>query len=130
MVWFLRVLGFVFFVLARSVLLFGKLVRALLRWWGRNPDGGLGTARFATSWEMLRAGVRRGNGPIVGRVGRSFLRFNKDGMVTVFAPMGAGKGVGIVIPNLLSYKGSIVCTDIKGENRTITERHRHKIGKV
>ena len=51
-------------------------------------------------------------------------------MVTVFAPMGAGKGVGIVIPNLLTYKGSIVCTDIKGENRTITERQRKRLGKV
>lgn len=130
MVWCLRVLWFIIWLLARTVLLVGKLVRALLRWCGSNPDGGLGTARFATRWEMLRAGVRRGQGPIVGRVGRSFLRFNKDGMVTVFAPMGAGKGVGIVIPNLLSYKGSIVCTDIKGENRSITERQRRRMGKV
>lgn len=106
------------------------LVHLVLTWRGRISAGALGTARFATGWEMLRAGVRRGNGPIVGRIGRSFLRFNKDGMVTVFAPMGAGKGVGIVIPNLLSYKGSVVCTDIKGENRAITERQRRKMGRV
>lgn len=103
---------------------------ALATWRIRHPPQALGTARFATGWEMLRAGVCRGSGPIVGRTGRSFLRFNNDGMVTVFAPMGAGKGVGIVIPNLLAYKGSIVCTDIKGENRAITERQRRKFGRV
>jgi type IV secretion system protein VirD4 len=51
-------------------------------------------------------------------------------MIAVFAPMGAGKGVGAVIPNLLDYRGSIVCTDIKGENSAITRRRRLKFGKV
>ncbi|WP_439365961.1 type IV secretory system conjugative DNA transfer family protein [Bradyrhizobium sp. DASA03005] len=32
----------------------------------------------------------------------------------LFAPMGAGKGISVVIPNLLDYRGSVVCTDIKG----------------
>jgi type IV secretion system protein VirD4 len=105
-------------------------LKTLHRWGGLGPGGALGTARFATGWEMFKAGVRRGRGPIVGRTGRSFLRFNKDGMITVFAPMGAGKGVGIVIPNLLSYPGSIVCTDIKGENHAITARRRQALGKV
>jgi type IV secretion system protein VirD4 len=105
-------------------------IGTIQRWGGLGPGGALGTARFATGWEMFRAGVRRGTGPIVGRAGWSFLRFNKDGMITVFAPMGAGKGVGIVIPNLLSYPGSIVCTDIKGENYAITARQRRKFGTV
>ena len=109
------------------VLLLWMVLRALLQ---RRHIGKLGSARFASSWEMMLAGVRRGTGPIVGRSGRSFLRFNRDGMIAVFAPMGAGKGVGIVIPNLLSYRGSIVCTDIKGENFAITARHRRKLGPV
>jgi type IV secretion system protein VirD4 len=58
------------------------------------------------------------------------LRFNKDGMIAVFAPMGAGKGVGVVIPNLLDYRGSIVCTDIKGENSATTRHQRETLGKV
>ncbi len=90
----------------------------------------MGSARFATKWKMFLAGVTRGSGPIVGRARGKLLRFNKDGMIIVFAPMGAGKGVGIVIPNLLSYRGSIVCTDIKGENHAITQRHRRKLGFV
>ncbi|WLB57444.1 type IV secretory system conjugative DNA transfer family protein [Bradyrhizobium japonicum] len=107
-----------------------KIVHTLHRWGGFNPGGALGSARFASRWELLWSGVRRGNGPIVGRKGRSFLRFNKDGMITVFAPMGAGKGVGVVIPNLLEYRGSIVCTDIKGENSAITRRRREQMGVV
>ncbi|MDD1532705.1 hypothetical protein DCM78_25055 [Bradyrhizobium sp. WBOS04] len=106
------------------------IVHTLYRWHGFNPGGALGSARFASGWELLWSGVRRGSGPIVGRKGRSFLRFNKDGMIAVFAPMGAGKGVGIVIPNLLDYRGSIVCTDIKGENSAITRRQRATLGKV
>jgi type IV secretion system protein VirD4 len=107
-----------------------KFIRTLYRWGGFNPGGALGSARFATRWELFLAGARRGNGPIVGRKGRSFLRFNKDGMITVFAPMGAGKGVGVVIPNLLDYRGSVVCTDIKGENYAITRRRRAQFGGV
>ncbi|MBS0533110.1 MAG: type IV secretory system conjugative DNA transfer family protein [Proteobacteria bacterium] len=124
----LRLLAIVLWRLTRLILLLLWLgIRATLR---RRRSGQLGSARFATSWEMTLAGVRRGHGPIVGRLGRSFLRFNRDGMIAVFAPMGAGKGVGIVIPNLLSYRGSIVCTDIKGENFAITARHRRTLGPV
>ncbi|WP_419669813.1 type IV secretory system conjugative DNA transfer family protein [Xylella fastidiosa] len=32
------------------------------------------------------------------------------------APTRSGKGVGIVIPNLLHYRDSVVVLDIKGEN--------------
>jgi type IV secretion system protein VirD4 len=107
-----------------------NMLARVIRWGGLGPGGALGSARFATSWEMFWSGVRRGKGPIVGRIGRKFLRFNTDGMIAVFAPMGAGKGVGVVIPNLLSYRGSIVCTDIKGENAAITQRQRATLGKV
>ena len=48
----------------------------------------------------------------------------------VFAPQGAGKGVGIVVPNLLTYRGSVICTDPKGENRAITGRQREQFGAV
>lgn len=44
------------------------------------------------------------------------------------APTGSGKGVGFVIPNLLSYKGSAVVLDVKGENYAKTARFREKMG--
>lgn len=46
----------------------------------------------------------------------------------LIAPTGAGKGVGFVIPNLLSYKGSAVVLDVKGENYEKTARFREKMG--
>lgn len=110
-----------------------RLSTRFIAWlWSRSTRHrtNMGSARFATKWKMFLAGVTRGSGPIVGRARGKLLRFNKDGMIIVFAPMGAGKGVGIVIPNLLSYRGSIVCTDIKGENHAITQRHRRKLGFV
>src|SRR5690242_18201212 len=79
----------------RLCLLIIKIVNRLRTWGGLGPGGALGSARFANRWELFWAGVFRGQGPIVGRVGSKFLRFNKDGMIAVFAPMGAGKGVGV-----------------------------------
>jgi len=36
--------------------------------------------------------------------GPFFFAFQQGRHITVFAPMGAGKGVGVVIPNLLDYR--------------------------
>lgn len=69
---------------------------------------------------LRRAGALSGNGLIVGKTGNHFIRDNNpEGSVLVFAPQGSGKGVGLVIPNLLNYPGTIICTDIKGENPAI-----------
>jgi type IV secretion system protein VirD4 len=93
--------------------------------------GALGTARWASRFELFRAGVWRGVGPVVGKgaFGR-LMRFNSDGIMQVFASTGSGKGLGIVIPTLLDYPGSIVVTDVKGENYAITARHRRTRGRV
>jgi type IV secretion system protein VirD4 len=94
-------------------------------------QGALGTARWASRWELFRAGVYRGKGPIIGqsRFGK-LMRFNRDGVVHVFGSPGAGKGLGIVVPTLLDYPGSMVVTDMKGENYAITARDRARRGKV
>lgn len=90
-----------------------------------------GSARWAHRWEQWWYGAVRGEGILLGRgaFGR-LLRFSSDGMVMVFAAMGAGKGLGVVIPSLLTYRGSMVVTDPKGENYAITRRQRAKFGKV
>ena len=44
------------------------------------------------------------------------------------APTRTGKGVGIVIPNLLTWRGSVVCLDIKHENFELTAGIRAKYG--
>jgi type IV secretion system protein VirD4 len=103
-----------------------RLVRA-----GRNRRKAQGSARWAYRWEQWWHGAVRGEGVLLGRgaFGR-LLRFSSDGMVMVFAAMGAGKGLGVVIPSLLTYRGSMVVTDPKGENYAITRRQRARFGKV
>lgn len=97
----------------------------------RRKGGSHGSSRWATRWEQLRHGAITGEGVILGRGAfRRLLRFSSDGMVMVFASMGSGKGLGVVIPSLLSYRGSMVVTDPKGENYDIARRRRATLGKV
>lgn len=51
-----------------------------------------------------------------------------DGHLMTFAPTGAGKGVSYAIPTLLSYDGSIVALDPKGELAAVTARARRERG--
>jgi type IV secretion system protein VirD4 len=129
----LRWLWFIVKYATLSVYFLGLLMRDVLR--DLNPDlraqGAYGTARWATAWEKIRFRVYRGHGPVVGSgwFGR-LMRFNRDGIVQVFARNGSGKGIGVVVPTLLDYPGSIVVTDVKGENYAITARHRATMGQV
>lgn len=97
----------------------------------RRKGGTHGSARWLGRIGQLWHGVLGAEGVILGRGAfRRFVRFTRDGFVMVFASTGAGKGLGIVIPTLLSYRGSIVVTDPKGENYAITRRRRSDFGKV
>ncbi|WP_120505474.1 type IV secretory system conjugative DNA transfer family protein [Sulfitobacter mediterraneus] len=48
--------------------------------------------------------------------------------VLCVAPTGRGKTTGFVIPNLLTFRGSAVVLDVKGENFEATARHRASEG--
>ena len=50
------------------------------------------------------------------------------GHILTCAPTGAGKGIGAVIPNLLTYPGSAFVLDLKGENFAVTTRARREMG--
>jgi type IV secretion system protein VirD4 len=56
------------------------------------------------------------------------LLYGGDGHLMTIAPTGAGKGVGVIIPTLLTYTGSAIVTDIKGENYQVTARRRREMG--
>ena len=75
-----------------------------------------GAARFAGERELKRHGFRSASGIIVGRKGGRFLTFGGSEHVLVEAPTRSGKGTGIVIPNLLTWQGSVVVLDVKREN--------------
>jgi type IV secretion system protein VirD4 len=59
---------------------------------------------------------------------RNAIRYKGDGHLVTFAPTGAGKGAGVIIPNLLYYRGSTIVVDPKGENFAVTARYRQSLG--
>ena len=68
--------------------------------------------------------VNRGPAIVVGLWRGRYLRFAGQQFVLLAAPARSGKGVGIVVPNLLSYPDSAVVLDIKQENFRITAGFR------
>nr|WP_294846461.1 type IV secretory system conjugative DNA transfer family protein [uncultured Sphingomonas sp.] len=98
--------------LAGGLTLFAGLVYAL---WARGAPLH-GAARFANERELKRHGFRASSGIVVGRKGGRFLTFGGSEHVLVEAPTRSGKGTGIVIPNLLTWQGSVVVLDVKREN--------------
>jgi len=83
-----------------------------------------GDARYTTRRELAAAGLLGSQGIILGRVGRRCLMLAGQQGVALAAPPRAGKGTGVVIPNLLNWPDSVICVDIKRENWTLTSGFR------
>lgn len=89
-----------------------------------------GQARFAGRLDLLKHGLLKPsqNGIVVGRFGGSLVRLPGQQFVILAAPTRSGKGVGVVVPNLLDYQGSVVVLDIKQENFDLTSGWRKSQG--
>ena len=85
-----------------------------------------GSARWARPREVERAGLLGDAGVLLGRFGGRYLRHDGPEHVMAFAPTRSGKGVGLVVPTLLSWTGSAVVHDIKGENWQLTAGWRSR----
>jgi len=79
-----------------------------------------GSARWANADDIRKAGLTQPTGVFLGQHKRQYLRHEGPEHVLTFAPTRSGKGVGLVIPTLLSWPASAVIHDIKGENWQIT----------
>jgi type IV secretion system protein VirD4 len=112
-----------------------------------------GTARWAVKKDLMKAGLLNYEGGVVlGQLSDALLRCaydaSKNAVVmsmkkasqkiiqsgiyntVLSAPTRSGKGVSCVIPTLLSYPGSVIVLDFKGENFNLTSGFRSKFGKV
>lgn len=89
-----------------------------------------GSARWAEPREIRGAGLLREAGVFLGRHHAHYLRHDGPEHVMAFAPTRSGKGVGLVVPTLLSWTGSAVIHDIKGENWQITAGWRARFSHV
>ena len=84
-----------------------------------------GSAHWASPAEVHKTGLLAADGVYVGawrdRSGTTrYLRDDGPAHVLAFAPTRSGKGVGLVLPTLLSWPHSAVVHDIKGENYALT----------
>ncbi|VFU10162.1 Conjugal transfer protein TraG [Methylocella tundrae] len=89
-----------------------------------------GSARWAQSQEVKAAGLLGPDGVVLGRLERDYLRHDGPEHVLCFAPTRSGKGVGLVVPSLLTWPGSAIVHDIKGENWQLTAGFRAQHGRV
>ncbi|KJC45271.1 conjugal transfer protein TraG [Bradyrhizobium sp. LTSP857] len=89
-----------------------------------------GSARWAQPREVKTVGLLDADGVVLGRLGHDYLRHDGPEHVLCFAPTRSGKGVGLVVPSLLTWPGSAIVHDIKGENWQLTAGYRSQHGRV
>jgi len=85
-----------------------------------------GSACWADARAVRKAGLCAADGVFLGRFGNRYLRHAGPEHVLAFAPTRSGKGVGLVVPTLLSWPASAVIHDIKGENWNLTAGWRSR----
>lgn len=114
-----------------AVLAFRFLTNPMIEHFGGMDGDTHGTARFATKAEIAPL-TRQQSGLLVGRDTKTgkLLRYDGPAHLMTMAPTRTGKGVGAIIPNLLTADRSVICIDPKGENARIAGRARGNFGPV
>ena len=107
-------------VAAIAIAVTGSIIRA--RWDKRVST--FGSARWAEGKDLRKSGLLKPAGVFLGQAAGSYLRHDGPDHVMAFAPTRSGKGVGLVVPTLLSWPHSVLVHDIKGENWQVTSGWR------
>ncbi|MFI3257022.1 MAG: type IV secretory system conjugative DNA transfer family protein [Spirochaetales bacterium] len=127
-------------------------VWGILRMINANKRNIHGTARFASKKDLKENGLlAKSDGVILAQLDSAKVSANKKNNTALqlnlkkqaqfiehsgkantllLAPTGSGKGVGVLIPTLLNYKGSMIIFDPKGENYNITAGYRKGFSRV
>ena len=86
-----------------------------------------GEARWARIGEVRKGLMLAPAGIVLGKFKGKVMRFGGPEHVMLEAPTRAGKGVGVIIPNLLDWPDSVVVLDIKQENYDNTAGYRKDV---
>ena len=126
--WYVGNIAFTAFLV---LLIFRLVSLPLIQHFGDVDSDTHGSARFATDKEA-RPLTRSQAGLLIGRDSKTgkLLRYDGPAHLLTMAPTRTGKGVGTIIPNLLTANRSVICIDPKGENARIAGRARQKFGPV
>jgi type IV secretion system protein VirD4 len=114
-----------------GLVVFRMLTGSMVQHFGDKQEDTHGSARFATQRETNPM-VQNPDGLLIGRdikTGKP-LRYDGPAHLLTMAPTRTGKGVGTIIPNLLTANRSVICIDPKGENAKIAGRARNRFGPV
>lgn len=96
------------------------------------PPTTFGSSRWANAKDLEESkifdegGIRLGTVQVDGQ--SKPISYNSDRHLLTVAPTRSGKGTTQIIPNLLTYQGSVVVIDPKGENALITAKARQNMG--
>ena len=119
-------------VLSQIAVLLGTRISARTLAGGRSKDELHGSARWAEKRDVKASGLFHEKGVVVGgwpgMFGTQTLRHDGPEHVLCFAPTRSGKGIGLVLPTLLSWQESVLVLDIKGENYALTAGYRASLG--
>jgi type IV secretion system protein VirD4 len=102
-------------------------------WHAKRPGDAttFGSARWANSRDIQAAGLLEGRGVVLGIDAKGrYLRHDGPEHVKVIAPTRSGKGVGVVIPTLLTWPHSVLVYDLKSENWRATAGYREGFSRV
>jgi type IV secretion system protein VirD4 len=115
------------FARAGAVAAFGGIAAGLVAFGGAAWRAGrkqqattYGSARWADASNVDKAGLLGDRGIVLGLYRNRYLRHDGPEHVLAVAPTRSGKGVGLVVPTLLTWPGSAIVHDIKGENWMLT----------
>ncbi len=109
-------------------------------WWARRNLSGFwtapktfGSSRWATTDDVSKEEAFGTDGIRIGKFKNTagemeWVSYKGDRHLLTVAPTRAGKGTTQIIPNLLTYEGSALVIDPKGENAFSTAEARHKMG--
>lgn len=111
-----------------AVVIGGAYYFLIERAYDHETGSAFGQARWARYGDLKQDGLFNPRGIVLGRFKGKLLRHKTDKHLMTLAPNRAGKGVSAIIPNLLTWPGSMLVIDPKGENASVTARRRRAMG--
>jgi type IV secretion system protein VirD4 len=92
---------------------------------GKGESTTHGSARWATSKEIQKAGLWRSHGVILGHLDGKYLRHDGPEHVLLEGATRRGKGVGVIVPTAVTWQESLMVLDPKdGENYDLSAAWR------
>ncbi len=113
-------------LIALGFMLPATALLAIARRQGPPTVKAIGLDRWARRSDIRKAGLLSGQGTVVGLLGKEVLTYDGPEHQLVSGASRSGKGVGHVVPTLLTWPGSVLVYDVKNELWDITAGFRNK----